>query len=175
MSQQDTVGPEALRATVRTVETTERELEVVVRMSNSANRALHYIADIRAIRYDAATGTLTLALSDEGRQVIPATAGNLPNFRYVDPAGEAEILLKVPKRITRFSRTAPPGQLAFEKHELSEVRTVVVEIAWSDVPFYNDTRATAAQRDDMRLPAARWEQHKARSAFEVRPGGQQLR
>jgi hypothetical protein len=41
------------------------------------------------------------------------------------------------------------------------VREVVVEVAWADVPYYQDTRASALQ--DARLPAARWEQHKARA------------
>jgi hypothetical protein len=168
---QDAVGPHSFRASVRTVEWTEKEIEVVVRVANTASRALHYIADVRAIRYDPATKTLTLALSDEGRQLLPTIAANLPTFRFVDPGSEAELRLKIPSRLIKLSRAAPPGQLAFEKHELSEVRDLVVEVAWSDVPFYKDTRATAAQSDDVRLPAARWEQHKARSTYEIRGGG----
>jgi len=95
---QDAVSPPPFQASVRAVEWAEKELEVVVRIANKADRALHYIADVRAIRYDPAAKTLTIALSDEGRQLLPTMAGNLPTFRFADPGSEAEFRLKVPNR-----------------------------------------------------------------------------
>lgn len=160
------IGPDGFRATLRSVQPTDKHLELVVRCANATDRALHYIADVRATRYDPATRTLTVALSDEGREVIPGAAANLPTFRYVDPQSEVELRLRIPNRVVKLSRSAPPGEIAFEKHELSEAETVVVEIGWSDVPYYKDTRPS----DDMRLPAARWEQHKARAAYNMRTG-----
>ncbi len=159
---QAAVAPEALRAEIRTVERKEKDLEVVVRIANSADRALHYIADVRAVRYDPASNTLTLAMSDEGRQVIPMMAGALPKFQFVDPGSQAELRLKIPDRLIKLSRSVPPGQLAFEKHDLSAVRNLVIEVAWSEVPYYKDTRVARAQRGETRLPAARWEQQGAR-------------
>lgn len=139
----------------------DKHLQVVVRLRNKAERALHYVSDVRVTRYDPATRTLTLALSDEGREVIPGLAGKLPVFRHVDPGSDAEIALSVPDRIVKLSRNVAPGELAFETQHLSDVREVVVEVAWADVPYYQDTRLSAQQ--DARLPAARWEQHKARA------------
>ena len=153
--------PDDLSASIQSVAPDDKRLQVVVRLRNKAARALHYVADVRVTRYDAATRTLTLALSDEGREVIPGLAGKLPVFRHVDPGSEAEILLAVPDRVVTLSRAGPPGELGFESQSLRDVREVVVEIAWADVPYYHDTRPSAL--GDARLPAARWEQHKARA------------
>lgn len=157
----DNCKPDDLTASIQSVAPADKHLEVVVRLRNKADRALHYVADVRVTRYDPATRTLTLALSDDGREVIPGLAGKLPLFRHVDPGSDAEILLSVPDRIVTLSRAAPPGELAFDTQQLSDVREVVVEVAWADVPYYPDTRASALE--DARLPAARWEQHKARA------------
>jgi len=166
----DDSKPGDLTAAIQSVAPVDTRLQVVVRLQNKAARALHYVADVRAMRYDPTTRTLTLALSDEGREVIPGLAGKLPLFRHVDPGSEAEIHLSVPDRIVKLSRSAgsagaagsaESGELSFETQQLSDVREVVVEVAWADVPYYHDTRASALQ--DARLPAARWEQHKARA------------
>jgi hypothetical protein len=175
----DTTKPDDLKASIESMQPVaerdakagdkpQAELEFVVRMSNDANRALHYISDVRATRYDPVSRTLVLALSDEGRQVIPGAISKLPVFRRIDPGSIAEIRLQVPDKLIKLSRNAPPGELAFETHQLSDAREVVVEIGWADVPYYKDTRA---QKDDMRLPAARWEQHKARATRVLKGGG----
>jgi hypothetical protein len=153
--------PNDLRPTLRSMSHVERELQLVVRLENRASRALHYIADVRAVRFDAGTRRLRLALSDEGREVIPSTVQKVPVFRHIDPGATAEIVLKVPDRIVKLSRSGPPGELAFESYPLSEIDEVEVEIGWAEVPFYPDTRPQAVA--DQRLPAARWEQHHARA------------
>jgi hypothetical protein len=155
-----------LSASIQSVERSGGNMELAIRLSNTATRALHYIADVRATRYDPNTKILTIALSDEGREVIPGTIYKLPVFRYVDPESEAEIRIVIPDRLVKLSRTAPPGELAFETYQLSNVEEVVVEIAWADVPYYVDTRQT----DDIRLPAARWQQHKAQATRLLRNG-----
>ena len=163
----DDSKPDDLTAAIQSVAPVDTRLQVVVRLQNKAARALHYVAEVRATRYDPTTRTLTLALSDEGREVIPGLAGKLPVFRHVDPGSQAEIHLSVPDKIVKLSRavgsaeSAVSDELAFETQRLSDVREVVVEVAWADVPYYQDTRASALQ--DARLPAARWEQHKARA------------
>lgn len=158
----DDSKPGDLTASIGAVTPADGYLEVVVRLQNKAARALHYVADVRVTRYDPATRTLTLALSDEGREIIPGLAGTLPLFRHVDPGSAAEIHLRIPDRIVKLSRAAAPGELAFTTQPLSDVRDVVIEVAWADVPYYHDTRASA--QHDARLPAARWEQHKARAS-----------
>ncbi len=162
----DNIRPDALRASLGSMEQSDADIELVVRLSNTATRALHYIADVRATRYNPDTKTLTLSLSDEGREIIPGTIGQLPVFRYIDPESDAEIRLRVPNRVIKLSRTAPPGKLAFETHQLSDMEEVVIDVAWADVPYYEDTRVT----DDKRLPAVRWQQHKARATKRLRVG-----
>jgi hypothetical protein len=158
---EDNIKPDAIRVSLKSIGRTDddKEVEFVVRLSNSATRALHYISDVRATRYDPVTKTLTLSLSDEGRVAIPMTVDKLPVFRHIDPGSEVEIRLKVPDRVIKFSRTAPPGELAFETHHLSDAETVVIDIAWADVPYYKDTRKT----DDQRFPSVRWQQHISRA------------
>lgn len=162
----DDIKPNSLTAAIKSVKPSDDKIELVVRLANTATRALHYIADVRSTRYDPQTRTLRLSTSDEGREVIPGAISKLPVFRRIDPESDAEIRFRIPARIIKLSRNAPPGELAFETHQLSEVQEVVVEIAWADVPYYKDTRVT----DDMRLPAARWEQHKARATKRMNPG-----
>lgn len=158
---EENVRPDSIEASIRSIERKEGDLELVVRLSNTASRALYYICDVRATRYDAETKTLTIAMSDEGRQVIPGAMSKLPEIRHVEPSGEAELRVRVPEKMVKLSRNAPPGELAFETHRLSEAEDVVVEVGWADVPYYKDTRKRAAKKE-ARLPAARWEQHKAR-------------
>lgn len=164
----DDVKPDALRAEVKQLVRRDSEATLVLAIHNSAPRALHYIADVRTTRYDPATRRLTLALSDEGREVIPGAIAKLPQFRHVDPGGSAELTLRVPLRIVKLSRNAPPGEIAFEQHALDDVDEIVVDVGWADVPYYKDTRRAA--RDDRRLPAARWEQHKAHTVQRLREG-----
>lgn len=165
----DTLKSDAFGASLKSVEPVDQEIELVVRLSNKADRALHYISDVRVTKYDPATRTLLLCLSDEGREVLPGAISKLPEFRIVDPESDAEISFRVPNRVVKLSRNAPPGELAFETHQLSDMEEVVVEIAWAEVPYYDDTRAA---RDDNRLPAARWEQHKARTTMRMKKNKQ---
>jgi hypothetical protein len=162
----EAVEPVAARTDEKTGRPMPGELEFVVRVKNDADRTLHYVSDVRATRYDPNTRRLVLALSDEGREVIPGAMMKLPVFRRIDPGSTAEIHLRVPDRIIKLSRNAPPGELAFETHQLSDAQEVVVEVAWADVPYYKDTR----DKDDNRLPAARWEQHKARVTRDLKGG-----
>ena len=157
----DEMKPDSLKVTVKSLESVDDEYRFKVRLSNKANRALHYICDVRTTKYDPQTKTVTFSLSDEGREVIPGVISKLPEFRYVDPESDIDIELRVPSRVVKLSRSAPPGQLAFESHDLSEAENVVVEIAWADIPYYKDTREL---KEDGRLPAARWQQHVARTS-----------
>ena len=163
----EAVQPVAARTNEKTGRPEPGELEFVVRMKNDADRTLHYISDVRATRYDPNTKRLIVALSDEGREVLPGAMMKLPTFRRIDPGSTAEIHVRVPDRVIKLSRSAPPGEIAFETHQLSEATEVVVEVAWADVPYYKDTRG----KDDKQLPAAAWEQHKARVSRDLKGGG----
>jgi len=162
----DETKPDALGVSLKSIEPSDGDIELVVRLSNTATRALHYIADVRVTKYNPDTKTLTLSLSDEGREVIPGAIGKLPVFRFIDPESEVEIRLRVPNRIVKLSRTAPPGELAFVTHQLSDVEEIVINIAWADVPYYKDTRV----KDDKQFPTVRWQQHKTRATKSLKGG-----
>lgn len=161
----DGTSPDALKASVFAFEPKGESVDLTVRLKNSASRALHYISDIRAIRYDPATRILTISFSDQGRQPIPMAVTKVPKFRFVEPQSEVEIQHRIPNRIVKLSRTAPPGKLAFETHLLDNMEELVVEVGWADVPFYKDTRKSRAK--ELRTPAARWEQHQARASMRM--------
>jgi hypothetical protein len=84
-----------------------------------------------------------------------------------------EIQHRIPNRIVKLSRSAPPGQLAFETHSFADMENVVVEVGWADVPFYKETRKSRAK--DQRFPTERWEQHKARASMRLQPTRPQSR
>ena len=159
MAKETNINANSFKASVRDTVISSEFLEVKLRLTNTSDRTLHYISDVRATRYDPVTKTLRLSLSDEGRQLIPETVHKLPVFKYVDSNSEVEIALKIPSKIIKLSKTADPKKIAFEKHELSESVNLVVEVGWSDVPYYTDTRKK--MRDDKRFPSERWEKHKA--------------
>ena len=173
-------NPDDLKASITAVEQitgyvdektgrrTEGELEFVVRLTNDTDRALHYISDVRATRYDPGSRTLVIALSEEGLEPIPDAGMQLPRFRRLDPRSTAELHLRLPDRLIKMTSGAAPGELAFETYDLKEAREVVVEVAWADVPYYPDTRET----DDKRPPTVKWEQHKARAIRPMTGGGQ---
>jgi hypothetical protein len=161
-------GPDALKIAVQSFEPADdKSIRILVRLSNTAPRALHYISDVRTTKYDPATKVLRVGLSDDGRQVIPGAIQKLPVFRFIDPGGEAEVLLTIPNRVVKLAKSDPPGQVAFETHELSELEAVEVEIGWADIPYYEDTR----NKDDPRLPASRWQQAKAHATARRDTGG----
>jgi len=98
----DEVKSKDLQATILLMEpadkaTTGKRRDLAVRLSNKSKRALHYISDARAVRYDPAAKRLTIALSDEGRELIPLAVQKLPVIRHIDPESEAEIRLSIPK------------------------------------------------------------------------------
>lgn len=157
----DDIKPDNLKVSIKSMKPTDHELKFIVRVSNKAKQALHYISDVRTTHYDAQTKTLTLCLSDDNREVIPSTISKLPEFRYVDPESDHEIELRVPNKIVKLSRSAPAGELAFETTPLAGVEKVIIELAWADIPYYKDTRDL---KDDKRMPASRWQQHKAKTS-----------
>ena len=50
------IGADALKASLQSMEPVGDDIEFVVRLANSATRALHYIADVRTTKYDPDTG-----------------------------------------------------------------------------------------------------------------------
>ena len=157
MSSAQTGGPRrgvpAPAGRITEVAVTARGLDVTFRLKNDADRAVHYIADVRTIRFDPGIGRLVVGLSDEGRVLLPSMANIHPNFKVVDPGSEAELKLTLPLQIRKLADApAPDGSVAFESQDLTSATEIVVEVAWSDTPFYGDPRPT----DTERMPTEAW-------------------
>lgn len=146
--------PRPLEGSIRTVKAGRRGIELVVRLTNPGDRALHYIGLPRAILYDPPTRRLTVRLSDQGRIPIPGGLYLLPAFRVIDPVSEAEIRIDLPPTIVKLAEGASaPGDIAMEEHTVSKAAEIALEIAWSDTPFYQDPRVD----DHHEAPAGRWQ------------------
>lgn len=144
----------------------ETKIHLVLKIRNTAERALHFISDVRTLRYNSVSKELVVSLSDEGRELIPGAASKLPKFRHIDPGSEAEIHLEVPKKIVKLSRSVPPGELGFESHQLNDAVDIVVNVAYADVPYYPDTRKTEATT----LPTVQWQQDLLVMKKSIKPG-----
>lgn len=154
------VDPRALEITSSTRVVTDQGLVIVIRLRNTSRQALHYISDVRAIKYDPVARRLEVRLTDEGRAVIPGAAHVLPQFRVLDPLAAAELSLTLPVEIIMLAPPPDPEKkkIAFQKHRIADAERIDVVVAWSDTPYDQDPRDT----DDQRLPAARWQQNEAR-------------
>ena len=168
MNEQDPTAsaerPQPLKGSVKSLTTTERGMQVVLRLQNPNTRAMHYIADVRGMDYDPATRKLTVRLTDEGRVLIPSAVQVQPMFRFVDPGSEAEIRLDLPQSIVKLGPPSPTGQINLEEHRIADAEEVVIDVAWADTPYYEDTRPSAKQE----MPAARWQQGKSRVSYKAR-------
>lgn len=148
-----------LHAVVADVVEDDDGLDVTIRLHNSADRALHYIGAVRALDYDPTARRLTVRLSDVGREVVPGAANLRPPTRSVDPGADAEVTVHLPAQITQLV-PSPDGderRVAFARQRIADAEEVVVEVAWSEVPFYADPR----DHDDLVLPSVRWQQDTA--------------
>jgi hypothetical protein len=130
-------------------------VELAVRLRNPLSRAIHYIADVRGMIFDSATGRLRVQLSDRGRELPPGGTAMQPQFRAVDPGSEAMARIKLPKTIMRLSPTpSPTGEVTFEEFAVADATEIDVEIGWADTPYYRDPRERAAAT----FPVSAWEQ-----------------
>jgi len=147
--------PVRLEGSVKTVKRSDRGIELVLRIRNPGDRALHCISDRRGVLYDPATRRLTVRLTDEGRILLPSAVARLPRFAVIDPHSDAEIAVRLPAKIVKLADTpSPAGDVSMEEHSILDASEIEVDIAWADTPFYQDSRDV----DDPRFPAVRWQQ-----------------
>ena len=152
-------GP-TVSGTILSADCSDRGAEIVIRLENAGARAVHYIREIRTVRYDAGTKRLVLGLSDEGSLI--GTASVHPEFSYIDPGSAAELKLLLPPRYVKLAaQAAPSGELLFEQFRPADADEIIVEVAWADTPFYEDPRG----RPRKKSPTEAWAQGKAVMAY----------
>jgi hypothetical protein len=157
--------PAPLEGRVQEIRERPDRVDVVVELRNPGGRALHYIADVRAIVFDTATATFTVRLSEQGLEPMGAGTQLEPRFGVIDPGSIASTLVRLPKTIVRLADTAgPAGELRFEEHRLADAATIAVEVGWSDTPYYPDPRDPGQKERDRTEdnPIVAWEQQRMR-------------
>jgi hypothetical protein len=157
--------PAPLEGRVQEIRERPDRVDVVVELRNPGGRALHYIADVRAIVFDPATSTFTVRLSEQGLEPVTAGMQLEPRFGVVDPGSVASTLVRLPKTIVRMADTAgPDGEMRFEEYRLADAATIAVEVGWSDTPYYPDPRDRSQKERDRTddNPIVAWEQQRMR-------------
>jgi hypothetical protein len=122
-----------------------RNVIVAIELRNNTDRTLHAYADPQNIHYDPAPRKLTVGMTDrEATEPMPSI--RRPNLRTVDPKGVTVLRLTLPRIVNRMAQSAEKQTSSqFEKLNIFEAKTVEVQIAWSDRPFYIDPRPRKAQ------------------------------
>lgn len=120
----------------------EDKLTLPLTLDNPLDRTIHVYGSPRGMRYDAATKTLTVLLTEQGLEEPPlGTTFNRPRFVSVDAGGSREIRLTLPRVLSHLGVNSQiPGEPAIEVEPIHEAETVQVEVGWSDQPFYFDPR-----------------------------------
>jgi hypothetical protein len=136
-----------------------QRLHLTIRVHSTSNRTLHLYNSVRALRYDAATKTLEVQLSDHGLveprelrfgdEQLPATF-ILPSFTTVDANSDTELALSLPRTIVRPDMAkSTTASMKFESLPIHEAAAVKVLLAWSDTPYYEDPRMPYDHRQQL--------------------------
>jgi len=160
--------PVHLEISMKSVTANKRGISVLLKLHNPADRALHYVSEVRGLKYEPASKTLTVIMSDEGRVLVPGPMEKEPVTRSIDPKADAELELQLPPTIVKLAETpSPQGALRFEEQAISEAEHIDVRMAWSDTPYYIDPRPG----DPMRTGLQRWQRDIAHVSHRMRPAG----
>ena len=159
MTEHDEGGPQ-IEATLDRMTRRAGQIDLRLRMTNrDPDRALHYVAQVRAITFDDARNTFVVQLSDEGREVIPGAASILPAFASIDPGDTAILTVRVPDQIVRMRDTGTPAaEVEVDTLTIDPAATIEVVVGWSDTAFYPDPR----DRDRDPGSVATWERGQVR-------------
>jgi hypothetical protein len=133
-------------------------LHLTVKLHNPSNRTRHLYNSTRALRYDRATKTLEVQMSDHGLTEPRAlrygdknpTNFILPSFTSVDPRGDAELSINLPRTIVRPDIAKSTAiSMKFESLPIHESTAVKVDLAWSETPYYEDPRIPYDHRQQL--------------------------
>jgi hypothetical protein len=153
-----------IEAAAETIVETDDAFELSVRLRNPLDRAVHYVADVRAMIFDPVTRRLRVQLSDQGRELLPGGIAVQPQIRTIDPHGEVVATVRLPKTIVKLAQPSPQGELRFEEHAIADAAEIELEIGWADTPYYADPR----EKSQAAPPVAAWEQESVHVTFETR-------
>jgi hypothetical protein len=145
----------------------DEAIVVLIELTNDSDRTIHAYRQARRVLYDPATTTLQVGLTDRAADTTrDASAFVLPEFTAVDPHGSTTIELRLPRILTRIGGVSAEGAPLIERVPIHEAKQVVLEVGWSDTPFYEDPRALPAKAHPARQ-LSNWERGLATGRFPV--------
>lgn len=123
-----------------------KTLTLRVHVHNGASQTLFAYGNLRGARYDPASKTLDVLLTDRGLAERLHSNFILPKLVSIDAGATTSIEVTVPRVIARFAAGAHQISPVIERLQAHEAETVTVEMAWGDTPFYRDPRQGPTQR-----------------------------
>jgi hypothetical protein len=145
-----------------------QQLNVRMEIRNNSNRTVYAYRDVRGVRYDEASKTLRLLLTDryvmEGPvRFIAAQPALIP----IDPGESEKLSLRVARLLTQLGPQEGdrPGP-TLREIPVYEAENVEVEISWSDTPFYREPGEKGGHAGQIR----RWERGVLEARMERRGG-----
>jgi hypothetical protein len=144
----------------------EERFIVRLKVFNPENRTLYAYGEARRIRYDKATGKLSLGLHDGHVDENSPIAIHLtrPKFVPLEANAETEIKLALPRSINRLRSAAErAGGPLFEKLDIENAKEIEVEIGHQDTPFYYNPKETMAKQ------LKEWAKPVTKSVFKLDP------
>jgi len=157
--------PPGLQGSIESMAEVDDGVELVVRLRNPLDRAIHYISDVRGMIFDPTTRRFRVQLSDQGRPLRHGVAIVEPRFRMIDPQSEAVIKIRLPKTIVKLADApSPTGELLFEEHAIADADEIELAIGWAGTPYYSDPREASQGA----VAVSSWEQQSLRVNFPLR-------
>ena len=141
-----------------------KQLNVTLELHNNSARTIYAYRDVRGMRYDPATRTLQLWLTDRHKvEGLLMFAVHRPPLVAIG-AGESEKLnLRVARVMTQLgpeeSGTSGPTLIETPIHE---AETVELDVSWGDTPFYPEPGEKRKPAEQLR----RWERGAITARFD---------
>jgi hypothetical protein len=120
------------------IETGERRqwVDILITVQNTSRRTLYVISSLRSLRYDRATGTLFIGLSEpesipqiRPMHVVP------PSVTAIAPQESAVIKIAVPLQIIEIKPSTTLG-LRTETFDVTGLQRIASTVAYGETPFY---------------------------------------
>lgn len=137
-----------------------QHLHLRIRVHNPSLRTRHLYNSVRALRFDRASTTLEVQMSDHGlaeprslrygQEELQPTNFILPSFTSIDPQSDGELSISLPRTIIRPDvAKSTSASMKFEQLPIHEATTLKVDLAWSDIPYYEDPRMPYDHRQQL--------------------------
>ena len=143
--------PDPLHVGSATVEDDGESMFLRLELRNDSDSTLHFVSVVRQLLFDPATKELTIRLTEHKLAELPIQPPFEvpPPMAAVDPRDRRDVVVKVPRYVTRVE----PGPTIVQL-PAHEAVSLTIEVGWSDRAFYRDPRGKGGS---MRAQLKKWE------------------